>query len=307
METATESGADRRRSTRRKKNSPQALRISFEERLGHPRTEVVAAVLDVSENGCRIKTLRALAVGSLVYLDRQALIQDGKPEMWSARITWCSLESDGAYSAGLQLIAAAKRQDGKPAPPPVSALPDYYDLLQLSPKADPDTIHRVYRILAQRFHPDNTETGSEQIFRKLLEAYRVLSDPEKRAAYDVEYSRQNAHRWQIFDQHTAMHGIGSEKTKRTGILLVLYTRRVNEPALPQMTVLEIEELLGCPKEHLEFSLWFLREKGWIQRGDNARFQITANGVEAAEAAEIPWQPAGLFLNAPQAHPSPVTQ
>ena len=38
-------------------------------------------------------------------------------------------------------------------------LPDYYETLQISPNADPDTIHRVYRLLAQRFHPDTQETG----------------------------------------------------------------------------------------------------------------------------------------------------
>ena len=37
---------------------------------------------------------------------------------------------------------------------------DYYDVLQVSPSAEPDTIHRVYRLLAQRFHPDNKETGN---------------------------------------------------------------------------------------------------------------------------------------------------
>ena len=42
---------------------------------------------------------------------------------------------------------------------------DYYELLQVSPTADPETIHRVYRLLAQRFHPDNSETGNASRFR----------------------------------------------------------------------------------------------------------------------------------------------
>ena len=37
---------------------------------------------------------------------------------------------------------------------------DHYELLQVSPTAEIDTIHRVYRLLAQRFHPDNRETGN---------------------------------------------------------------------------------------------------------------------------------------------------
>ncbi|MBV8820086.1 MAG: hypothetical protein JO022_17105 [Acidobacteriaceae bacterium] len=72
------------------------------------------------------------------------------------------------------------------------------------------------------------------------------------------------------------------------MLLIMYTRRRNEPAHPAMTLHEMEDLLGCPKEHLEFGLWYLKEKGYIVRGDNARYSITAAGVEAAESAEVPW-------------------
>jgi molecular chaperone DnaJ len=58
---------------------------------------------------------------------------------------------------------------------------DHYDTLQVSANADLDTIHRVYRILAQRFHPDNRDTGSAERFRALSEAYEVLGNPERRA------------------------------------------------------------------------------------------------------------------------------
>src|SRR5713101_9966524 len=62
---------------------------------------------------------------------------------------------------------------------------DYYDLLQISATADPETVHRVYRLLAQRFHPDNRETGDADHFLLIQEAYKVLSDPERRAHYDA--------------------------------------------------------------------------------------------------------------------------
>ena len=47
---------------------------------------------------------------------------------------------------------------------------DYYEVLQISPNADADTVQRVFRMLAQRFHPDNTETGNADRFRSLHEA-----------------------------------------------------------------------------------------------------------------------------------------
>src|SRR6476659_533 len=74
---------------------------------------------------------------------------------------------------------------------------DYYEILQVNPNAEVDTVHRVYRLLAQRFHPDNKETGDEQRFRALSEAYTVLSNPEKRARYDVTYHQQRQKRWRL--------------------------------------------------------------------------------------------------------------
>jgi hypothetical protein len=52
---------------------------------------------------------------------------------------------------------------------------------------------------------------------------------------------------------------------------------------PGMPLPELEQLLGCPKEHLEFALWFLKENQWVVRADNGRVSITAKGVEKAEA------------------------
>ena len=46
-----------------------------------------------------------------------------------------------------------------------------------------------------------------------------------------------------------------------------------------MGVIQMERLLGCPAEHLGFHLWYLREKGWIQRLDNGHIAITAAGVD----------------------------
>ena len=60
---------------------------------------------------------------------------------------------------------------------------DYYEALQISPNADADTGQRVFRLLAQRFHPDNAETGDATRFRALHDAYSVLSEPEQRAKY----------------------------------------------------------------------------------------------------------------------------
>lgn len=68
---------------------------------------------------------------------------------------------------------------------PVMEFKDYYQVLQVSRDASADEIKRAYRKLARRFHPDvSKESGAEEKFKQVQEAYEVLKDPEKRAAYD---------------------------------------------------------------------------------------------------------------------------
>lgn len=64
---------------------------------------------------------------------------------------------------------------------------DCYEVMQLSPNADPDIISHIHRLLAHRYHPDNSETGNGENFIRLSEAYEVLCDPEKRASYDARH------------------------------------------------------------------------------------------------------------------------
>jgi len=62
---------------------------------------------------------------------------------------------------------------------------DYYEILGVSREASEDEIKRAFRRLARQHHPDvNKEPGSEERFKKINEAYHVLSDPKKRSQYD---------------------------------------------------------------------------------------------------------------------------
>lgn len=62
---------------------------------------------------------------------------------------------------------------------------DYYSAMGISRDATQDEIKRAYRKLARKYHPDvSKEPDAEERFKKIGEAYEVLKDPEKRAAYD---------------------------------------------------------------------------------------------------------------------------
>src|SRR5579862_2957709 len=67
----------------------------------------------------------------------------------------------------------------------MAAKRDYYEVLGLGRNASEDEIKKAFRRLARQYHPDvNKEKGAEAHFKEVNEAYEVLGDPQKRAAYD---------------------------------------------------------------------------------------------------------------------------
>jgi curved DNA-binding protein len=62
---------------------------------------------------------------------------------------------------------------------------DYYEVLGVERSAAREDVQRAYRRLARKYHPDvNKDAGAEETFKRVNEAYEVLSDPKKRARYD---------------------------------------------------------------------------------------------------------------------------
>jgi curved DNA-binding protein CbpA len=161
--------------------------------------------------------------------------------------------------------------------------PDYYEALQISANAEPDTVHRVFRLLAQRFHPDNQETGDISQFRAISEAYAVLSDPEQRARYDVQHQEIRRDRLRLVDASNQVRGTFQvEQLVRLTVLEALYAQRKLEPNNPGIFDLDLEGITGQSREHLSFTFWYLIAKKLISRGDQSRLIITADGVDYLE-------------------------
>ena len=71
---------------------------------------------------------------------------------------------------------------------------DYYESLEASPNASSATLEQVFRYLANKYHPDSSESGDAKRFSILVEAYETLSNPAARAAYDITYDQnKNQH------------------------------------------------------------------------------------------------------------------
>lgn len=169
-------------------------------------------------------------------------------------------------------------------------IPDYYEFLEISPQATQETIHRVYRFLAARYHPDHAATGDLEKFTQLATAYKVLSDPAQRA----EYNAQRAMRRITFQNPMSMtvdfmDQVEGDLNRRLAVLAILYYRRRMYPDSPEVDLAEIEQRMGFPRDYLEFTTWYLTKKRYITKADNAELTLTVDGVDFIETqrASVP--------------------
>lgn len=188
------------------------------------------------------------------------------------------------YDIGFEFRDTAKSETQEPAIPKseADADADYYDVLQISPKAEAETIHRVFRIMAARFHPDNPETGDAEEFLRLKQAHSVLSDSIRRAEYDAKREAQEPAPMPIFELKDFVIGVKAEANRRLGVLSLLYSRRRTDADHPGVSLLDLENCMSFPREYLTFTMWYLRAKQFVAAADNSDYTLTAAGVDFIE-------------------------
>ena len=162
------------------------------------------------------------------------------------------------------------------------AFVDYYELLQISPKAELETIERIYKMLAARYHPDNPETGDLDLFLLLGQAHETLANAGLRSDYDMLYQQHHTEPIGLFATREFAAGIDGEANRRLGILCLLYNRRRSNPDDPGMSLLDFETLMSCPREHLMFAMWYLKERSQVRQDDQSDYVITGDGVDYVE-------------------------
>ena len=91
---------------------------------------------------------------------------------------------------------------------------DYYETLGVSKTATDDEIRSAFRKLARKHHPDvaKDKKTAEEKFKQINEAYEVLSDPEKRARYDIAHEQQRKDRWRLVATEK-LHGADADAKK----------------------------------------------------------------------------------------------
>lgn len=244
--------------------------ISWRDEDGVTRSAQAVGV-DLSRSGVGIRCSAEVPPGVTVY------IQDQDNHLAGYSVVRHCTPRGGAYFIGLELNEEARKN----VVPPEDDAGDYYEFLQISPKAEPVTIHRVYRFLAARFHPDNPETGDPEKFLLLNRAYAVLSDPDRRAEYDGGIEGR-VRPIPAFESVDFMDGVEGEVNRRLAVLSLLYRRCRANVENPKVTLAEVETLMGFPREYLDFTTWYLRSKKYITREDNSDFALTVHGVDYVE-------------------------
>lgn len=173
----------------------------------------------------------------------------------------------------------------------------YYEILQVDTGAHTTIIRYAYRFLAGIYHPDNSETGNAEMFRLITEAFKTLADAGRRSAYDLKIGPAMAAKAAAAGKGTTGSDQGLPKPKgqpiptldRTSVsynevelrlaclqqMLLARKRRVQTGGCSAKQLMDI---LGTEMAEMEFALWYLREKEYIERNE-AQFMITAKGVD----------------------------
>src|SRR3954468_22892888 len=140
---------------------------------------------------------------------------------------------------------------------------DHYEILEVSPNAGSGTIERMFRHFARLYHPDNKETGDRAKFELVLQANSTLRDPVKRAEYDLQHKTHTELRGQPKPDTGEASGIERDIEIQSSLLSVLYMKRRRNVLECGIGEHELERLLGCTSEQLEFQIWYMKQKGWI--------------------------------------------
>jgi len=248
--------------------------------------DMSAKLVDVSDYGVGFESTAPVEVGSRVAISSQFFSSSAMASRREARVVHCALRAGNIYRSGAcfdreKAFGAGANLEGTVARAGTGPLADYYEVLQISAHADPEMIQRAYTVLRERHAAAPEESRNAQALRLIEAAHGVLSDPERRAAYDVQHQKRAPH-WHSSLKSGQAGAAEEEKRTRHDILAALYAVLKAQTGQDGLTIKELEDLLLCPREHLEFHLWYLSGKAQVALTGHSRFVITPKGVDIVE-------------------------
>jgi curved DNA-binding protein len=160
---------------------------------------------------------------------------------------------------------------------------DYYNILQVNSNCDAKILEAAYHYLAKMHHPDRTGSADATKFNEVIEAYRVLRNPDRRAEYDRLYAANNNQdtlKFPSINEMDVNENIAlTDGEVHAKILLYLYKRRREHAKNAGIAGFYVQEMLNCSDEHFEFHAWYLKEKGFIVITEQGTLAITVQGVD----------------------------
>ncbi len=206
---------------------------------------------------------------------------------------------------------------------PAAEFVDLYEILQVSPNAEKDTIKRVHQILSLKYQLAAPENNAVAYFAQLQQAAATLLDSKTRAAYDLERQARlpaaepkvpaalsvaaSAAPSQVPAPQPAapptpevpappvalstgrfMEGldIDGEKRRRAGLIEICYRQRILKPRQPALSVKQLEDGMELTVDELEASLWYLKETDLIRVSDAGNYAVTVRGMNAIEGGFV---------------------
>jgi curved DNA-binding protein CbpA len=159
---------------------------------------------------------------------------------------------------------------------------DHYQVLGIEPNSDSDVIQLAYTTLAQKYHPNNADTGDAEKFEAVNMAYEVLADPVLRRGFDQLKGVGRGEGPPKFSGLRFFDALGRDSGLRTALLCVMYDRRRTRPFTPSLSMRNIENTLESTTEELTFALWYLKQRGFVTNDEKSSLQITVEGIDRLE-------------------------
>ena len=156
---------------------------------------------------------------------------------------------------------------------------DHYDVLGIDPRSDSETLQSAYAELAQKYHPNNPDTGDQDAFGSVNAACEVLSDPAQRFAFDNLKGIGEDAICPQFSGTEFFESLGSDAGLRVALLSILYERRKKKPLKPGLPMRYVEGMLNADMDELFFVLWYVKQRGWVSSDDKSNLLITVQGMD----------------------------